>query len=243
MTAICIVRTSDAIAIASDGAFYDDDGVVRQIASKVTTIPSASFAITSRGASVAHHAFCSAIFWSSEPIVTFDDVVRYAAPLARHALAETVQRSIPSTWQFTLFLCGWSIERDRMETYRISSREWDGVPAFTLVPLPAVYYAPDPPGFIMADVGIEPASELTAMPSDAAQYACRTIMSCRLCDDGSGHAKVGAFIELTVVRRDALQAQIVHRWPDRIGERMDPARGTPHEIMPPWMLDPMPAAL
>ena len=37
---------------------------------------------------------------------------------------------------------------------------------------------------------------------------------------------VGGFAQLTVLSRSGVNSRVIHRWPDRIGERMDPVRLT-----------------
>ncbi|PXW59822.1 hypothetical protein [Methylobacterium sp. B4] len=64
------------------------------------------------------------------------------------------------------------------------------------------------------------------------------VAACRLhreTDDAEGAASihyVGGFLQLTTLYREAAFTRIVHRWPDPLGEPIDPKRG---DLLPAWI--------
>lgn len=261
MTAITIVRGSDAIAIASDGAAYEDDGTLRQIVSKVELMPNLSCVIGGTGSQLASKYFRDLLFWLPIPPVDFDGVIDIAPTLCEQVYGYVQEYGAPSTRKFTLFFCGWSESRGRLETYAIKSREWENVPnlegeigtapPFTLVPLPEIHCAPAPEPTIAEQFGITvPGQNMVERPENGIEYAMRAVVSCRFCLGGMDmkealedpYCCVGGFLQITTVTRDAIVSQIVHRWPDVIGERMDVMRGGPNDYYPLWMRPPEPIA-
>lgn len=259
MTAICIVRGDDAIVIASDGAGYDDNGRLLQITNKVSSFPHLNMLVTSTGSGLAQHYFHDSLFWHNPLPETFDEVLIIAEDLARKVAEDVRRDGAASTHNFSLYLCGFSDARGRPETYAIKSRDWPDVPgpdgelqtapAFTLVPLPAIHSSPRPPVEYADAFGIQvPGINMTEMPPEGARYAMASVAACRFVPGGPDHEQakedpfccVGGFLQVTILRKNYVEAQIAHRWPDRLGERMDPWRGEPHEKVPQWLLPPTP---
>jgi hypothetical protein len=257
MTAITIVRGDNAIAIASDGAAYDDTGKLIQIVPKVDLFPDLSLVTASTGSGLALNAFRNLLFWHNPLPLNFDEVLIAAPGISLKMMDFIKHHGAPSTHKFSLYLCGWSNERQRTESYGIKSYDWPGVvdsagkaftaPAFTLVPLPAIHCAPRPPADIAGQFGIKvPGVNLTEMPAEGTSYALAAVASCRFAMGGADHeiaqadpfVCVGGFLQLTTLAREHIASQIVHRWPDVLGERMDMNRGADHEKAPLWLLKP-----
>ncbi|GEP09281.1 hypothetical protein [Methylobacterium gnaphalii] len=257
MTSVTIVRGEDVVAIASDGAAYDDEGRLRQIVSKVELIPHCSLVLASTGSQLASYNFRDLLFWHPEPPSTFDGVLEIAPDLSRSVMDYVEEQGASSTRKFSLYFAGFSESRGRPETYAIKSYDWpdvpgpDGVlrtaPAFTLVPLPAIHCTPLPSVELAEGFGITvPGVNMTEMPEDGVRYAMATVAANRFAFGGPDaelagedpFCCVGGFLQITTIARSHVSSQIVHRWPDVIGERMDITRGEPHERCPLWLLAP-----
>lgn len=133
-----------------------------------------------------------------------------------------------------------SEERARFETYSLRAGE-------ALVPLPAVFCCPEPLADIGSALGWEmPGRDQAQMPEGDADFAVRAIIACRFCPGGADDAQaatdpyccVGGILQLTTLERDAIISRVVHRWPDVIGQRMDPHHGAIDKQVPAWLLEP-----
>lgn len=235
MTALAILRADIGIVIASDGASYDDDGRLRMVKQKVDLHPHISCAIASRGSALAPWFVSDDLFWRGQS-PTFDDLVTAMPDLARGARQFVAERGSPTTQNFSLYLCGWSDARERFETYAVRSRDTEQAPACTLIPLPAVYLAPEPYHDVAAAFGMQlPPPDLRAAGwEDLAEYGTRSICAARFCEGSATgenpHCCVGGFVQVTSLARELVLSRIVHRWPDPIGELLDARRGDPS----PW---------
>lgn len=172
----------------------------------------------------------------------FDDVLTVLPGLARlvHADLLTTGGYVQS---FSLMIGGYSEERGRFETYSLRDRDFDRgyegapeiQPAFTLAPLPAIHFAP------MPSEGAQRAADMddfTTGAHDGPSLAVRAICAARLDRNGSVECpadedhSVGAFVQLTILSKGRIDSNIVHRWPDPVGEPINPSRG---ELLPVWL--------
>lgn len=253
MTAIAIVcAPASGIVIASDGAAYDDDGVLRQVHPKVELYPHMSCAIGARGAGPANGYVKE--WLTAYGISDHAQVLLRLPDAARDAARHLDLSDYPHERHFSLFVCGWSEERQEFETHVLRSRESTGaaedgsaktIPPFTIHPLPWIHFAPPPYDDAAEHCGLEH-PELVATkaePLDAVSYAVRAVCAARAARfppelDGRRFYGVGGFIQVTTVQRDTITTTIVHRWPDQVGEVLD---GTAGELMPLFLTAGLPA--
>lgn len=240
MSAISIVRSETGIAIATDGIGYDSRGVVQGHVSKVAIMPEWSCAFANRGAggacSAMHHALVQ-LANRGVTITGFDEVLALMPPLSveLHAALQAEGRPYP---HFSFMLGGFSTERDRFETHSLRSRDFTFAigeetivqAAYTLAPLPESHFAPTPSEDACKAAGLVLGGS-EGPPEDGRHIAIRGVCAARL-DKGATPDEpadedysVGGFVQLTTIFRDCITSEIVHRWPDPFGEKVDPTRG------------------
>lgn len=221
MTAVNVVAQPrhNLIQIATDGAVYDDNGVITRFGSKVHALPHWSAAVASRGN--ADHA----------EIAIGELVRRYGG---FDELVYTVSRDLPAIVEkyelhrpFELILTGFSNHRRGPEIHYIRTAGPNdsglGVDAYTIFPMGRSTFAPWPSDELIAAAGfIEPRSD-----DDAAKVArsLRKILELQrrvLADDGA--PRVGGFAQLSTVALNEVTQRVIYPWPgDTIGARMTPA--------------------
>lgn len=244
MTALAVACLPDhGVIIVSDGAGYDDRGVVRSLKSKIEIYPEKLCVIGCRGLWMANVYL--KLFLTPRNVPTFQELIDQLPDVARELHQHTVE-SFPKNPDFSFVVAGWSPERERFEAYSIASIDdtvdvFDGqgnkeetVAAFDLQPLSWLHMAPMPTGeaaarfgFVFPDQLRPPAAGETF---DLAEYLIRCVCACRAepqaaTADGGKFCAVGGFLQVTILKRDSIETRIVHRWPDRVGELMDPTSG------------------
>lgn len=233
MTAVAILRTADGIVVASDGIAYEaETGNVAGFTSKVILAPEWSAVIAYRGAGGFGQMLRSRL---GVEVMNFDTMLAQLPSVALPLWLE-YRFSYQEDCHFSLLIGGWSDARQRYETYVLRSERVtfdDGVQEpFTLTPLPSAYLAPTPTTALMRDFGV-----LEAVARDPIAGAVRAVCAARRLENAPGEAArfaVGGFVQLTVLTRDAVESRVVHRWPDPIGEPIDPTRG---DALPAWVLE------
>ncbi len=241
MTALAIIRSDRAVVIASDGACHDpNSGLLTACGSKVAFLPECSCIIGQRGA----FGVGDVMRYRLAACRDFDDVL-LQAPAQLEAVFDEHEELTQFTPHATLFIGGWSVERTRFETYRISTREKrtgdkaagpeQVVAPYTLEPLPEGYSAPMPAQQQLDQLQIN--WDLESLQEDcflALKLICAARISPPTDDDELGiYYSVGGFLQLTVLTRDRITSEIVHRWPDPLGEKIDPSRG---ELCPAFLM-------
>ena len=220
MTAINVVCQPQhgLIQIATDGAVYDDAGVVQRLGSKVHAVPHWSAAIASRGN--ADHA-AIAIGELINAFGSFDELV-YSVSRELPVIVEKYKLDRP----FELIITGFSSDRRAPEVHFIRTLgENDsglGVDPYLLFPMGKSTFAPWPTDELLtAAAFVEPRSD------DAPKKVARSLrklleMQRRvLADDGA--PRVGGFAQLTTITPQEISQRIIHRWTeDVVGERMTP---------------------
>jgi len=235
MTAIAIYRSQDSIVFASDGASYDpSNGAFTGCTSKVALMPEWSCVIAQRGAG----GFLALLRARLGPeVVDFDDLLDRLPTHTRGLHADFVARGYPYP-NVSLFIGGWSEARERFETYTLRSRDISlpnaeggepfSIEAFKLAPLPEFHAAPYPTEELFERFG----AGTNALPMTAADLTLRTVcaaraLRCAPSEEDKCEYVVGGFLQLTILKRNEIASEIVHRWPDPVGEKIDPTRGEP----------------
>lgn len=243
MSALAILRAEELVVIASDGAAYDGQtGNLMAVVSKVAVMPEWSCIFANRGmggATAAMQAELRHLAACGEPINEFDDVLDRFPALAEQMHLRALAMPGAPTAHFSFLIGGFSERRRRMESYTVRTRPVGDRPPFALVGLPEIHLAPFPSLEAAAQAGITRPQELQPGHETVAEdYAVRAVAACRLdreTDDAEGAAGihyVGGFLQLTTLYRGEVHSRIVHRWPDPIGEPIDPTRG---DLLPAWI--------
>lgn len=233
MTAIAIFRLDDGVVIASDGAAYaSTTGCLTGLTSKVVLAPEWSCVLAQRGAGGVVQLIRSRIGFE---VLTFDDLLDVIVGVAIDVYDSYKVFGYDDDARFSLFLAGWSETRERFETYQLRTHGHEAhaegtgevlvVEPFQLTPLPFVYLAPGG-GEHMERFGVMEAIAANDPIPATVRAVCAARQLRNVSDEAAEHC-VGGFIQLTIVRRDKVESTIVHRWPDVIGEPIDPTRGEP----------------
>lgn len=245
MTALNIVRQPQhkQILVLSDGASYLPDGQLIGTASKVFPVPSWPGVVAGRGPTLAPALLGQHLALA---FPTWDLMVQFAAdalPSMVEACAVMLQSGT-----IELVLAGWSQERERPETYLI--RCDDELPpgstqadvdaliasggiypgAFELCELPAVVCGP------MIGPAARKVTGYAGIADNGSSVAAladmRFALETQRHDPSLAFPCVGGFALLTTITPEAVNQEIVHRWPeDQIGELIEP---TPIEDWKAW---------
>ncbi len=207
------------IQIATDGATYDDRGVVTAIESKVRAVPEWSTVILGRG-----NAFGidTAVRCLKARSSGFDDLIGGVTGELQK-IVDTHRLDRP----FELVIAGFSKCRAKPEIYFIRTPGHDssgvGLRPFVAFPMGNSLLGPWPSDdLITASRFVEPDPDES--PKKVARSLRKLLEMQRrvLADDGA--PRVGGFIEITTITPEEIKQQIIPRWPeDRVGERMTPA--------------------
>lgn len=245
MTAIAIVRGAEGLAFATDGLAIDVTGRAAAVVSKAALFPEWSCVFANRGSAMATARMQNALqrlaYSGACRIGGFDDVLALLPELSGALHAEILREGAVYP-NFSFMIGGYSAERDRCESYSLRSQEFayhDGVQdlvqaPYTLAELPAMHFAPTPTRESAIAAGMRPPDQPL---EDGVHMAVRAICAARLdqgatTDDPAEMHHVGGFVQLTTLFRDRLTSEIVHRWPDPLGEMVDPRRG---DLLPGWL--------
>ncbi|MGH6924588.1 MAG: hypothetical protein ACRED5_12690 [Propylenella sp.] len=139
---------------------------------------------------------------------------------------------------FDLVLAGWSEARQQPESYFISTREQPGVPAWSvceLDPLAGMPMDDETAARFEASLTDE---ERRGVISDPVDFLLRLAEAQRQLKAIQGQMSeathgVGGFAQLTIIMPTLIQTSIVRRWPDQIGERIDPVAAAADSHTPP----------
>jgi hypothetical protein len=235
MTAINVVRQRQAVHIISDGVFCDNHGIVCEIGPNAFALPHLPAALAIRGAS---HFMPFLAHRLSRECRSFDDVLTKIVRTARE-----VHMSFPMAFgnlgfgsvepDFDLVAVGWSQSRAAPTSYLVSSHDRVvarglSSSAWQLIELPDVLIAPPiAENEIAASGWAVPYSTDTFRPDIdglallKVQRLSRRVMEPRFGARGYVYV-VGGFVQLTSVSSDGVNSQILHRWPDELGRRIEP---------------------
>jgi hypothetical protein len=226
MTAINTIRQSHAVHILSDGAFCNDQGTILEIGPNVFPLPHLSAAVALRGAT---HFLPFLVYRLCRDCTSFEELL---SKVVRTALE--VYASFPMmlgtlgfgnvTPDFDLVVAGWSAKRNRPESYIVAAprQQPQATPPWSLIDLPEILIAPSITELqIHAAQWSVPKSAEAFNPAEdglkllQAQRARRPTLNV----EPKPHY-VGGFIQLTTISDAGVDTKILHRWPDKVGERL-----------------------
>jgi hypothetical protein len=236
---VCIPGT-DGVLFYSDGVAYDNDGTILGMASKVLSVAAGSSALSWVGAGSFGPAIASQIGPST---CTFDDLLNRIVEFGKNAVEHL--ETIDYRWHVsgTALVAGWSDKDQAYRAYTFSSYEKEQMlegelvmkPAWMLQPLDGMYISTIPHERYRNEAGIHDLFNIDNMPID--ELGIRLVCAARLGsrdfepneepvpDSSLSTFAAGGFLQCTFLQRDQFTQTILHRWPDKIGERVDPQSG------------------
>ena len=197
MTAINLFKTKDAAILLTDQAWMSV-GCLGMVGSKVASEPKLSMAVAVNGA-VSPHTIIIVRGWLSVRQTQAEAMGRIGEllQLVRDEAERTGQHAEPKPSPAKLFIALWHPDNGPecylIDTAITSVRHCDSPPS--KLPFPA----PDD------------RSALIARIEDQRRQKCE-----------EGYHNIGAAAELTMVTATGIKSDIIHRWPDRIGEPITP---------------------
>lgn len=139
---------------------------------------------------------------------------------------ETLIEQCSTGTTFDLFIAGWSHERSQGESYVIVNHGNYGILPWTLQPLDPVALAPmDQETFDR----IKLTDQELKGKLDPVKDGLRIIEAQRHTkgiqgDETEPSHGVGGFAQLTTINANTIKTRIIKRWPDPIGEKLNPER-------------------
>lgn len=210
MTAIVAVRMPDGVAIFTDGAVCDSQGVMDGVSTKPLLLPHLPAVLALRCGLPVHDAAARA---ADARYGNFDQLLSEFLPVLK---AEIDSRSDEECGPFGRdldgVLGGWSKERERAELYLVRQAPEDANLPWELVEATQTFMPMD----------AEVAGALAAQGIDLGRPDIATIepWGVSVMQGMRGRYPVGAFVQLTVVTREVTVNRIAYRWPDRLGDRL-----------------------
>lgn len=209
MTAVNIVITDRAAHVVTDGAATRKDGTIGYIGNKVYSAPHMRAVFALRGYGVLLDSIGPSL---SNYRTTFDEVAQGAwVPGIMSAY-----RGTGADEDFDLYVAGWSEERDQPEAYWLSTRV---APELVQMPVNALF-SPGTPETTRVS------REVLFLGDDDETFckAMVTIMETQRQTSTDEHRIIGGFVQLTTITKEQTTQRILHRWPDKVGERIEGER-------------------
>lgn len=216
MTALNCFLDKNAAHFFTDGAVYDaKTATVQGFMSKVFPLPRYGAAFGVSGNAPVGLLLIGALADTS--FRDFDDLADNLA----ETIGEYVVKSAPTGIQwgtFNVVLAGWSIRDDKPRAVLFSSAARDGNPKNFAKPITR-FQSPM----------VTPAFEFDR--ENAAKCGARLVndqRSNKFSPDDPSHGPaggiygIGGFLQYTRVSRDGVEIKVLDRWPDKIGEVIDP---------------------
>lgn len=225
MTTLIAARGPDSITLYSDGGAFDPaTGAFGQVSAKVSMLPHLPAIVAGRGdghctvsvAAAANHFEC------------FDDLVTGMESV----FAEAVEFfGAQGQTNFGFLICGYSAAREAWETYWIyMGHELDGTAIEGSCELHQkgwFFSIPEPGMDELEAAGVLTEDGRIRMQGEADMLAYVEAIRATPLPMGQGpDAPVGclasAFLQRTVVTSEGVTSSVIHRWPDRLGEKINP---------------------
>jgi hypothetical protein len=227
MTAVVCFRKKDCIVFYSDGAAYSPTDATLVCGHQKTDIilhqPSLLVTQGSCWISARH------LFYLISLRPSFDDAM---ASIAKdlHGIGVQAFRS-GRELNYGVLLGGWSERTQSFELYRtwIGGKSPDDLEegSLEIEKIASHKIDPDPDRGLLEERGIIKDGVLDLRAGDADVIK---LMQCQRetphhfsrssFDEGCKGCIVGSFIQKTVLTRDAATTEIIHRWPDKVGEKL-----------------------
>lgn len=223
MSAIFVVRGTNGVLAALDGVFYGPDGRVHGFGSKILLMPECGAVMVAQGMGFLLPTLRFEIEFAAADFNQLKDIL----PGKFEEVIAWLRRESGAATNGKLFLDGYSPARARFETYAIGSQPEGETRAYALRPMAYAEGAPWPSAELRARYGLDN----PAIVSDPFEIATRFRAGARHTpcpmdqDPARSNFHVGCFLQVAMVTGDGCSTSIIHRWPDRIGEMIDPGAG------------------
>jgi hypothetical protein len=227
MTAINVIRQANAVHILTDGIVCNPEGVICEIGPNAFALPNLPAALAIRGPT---QFMPFLIHRLSRECQSLDELLKKVVPVALE-----VHLSVPMTLgygevrpNFDLVVAGWSYERRRPESFVVTSQERPDqlglTSAWQLFDLPDVLIAPSVGMAQIQSIGwrIPQSAEAFQPAIDGPKLlmAQRLSKGLHASSQNRDIDSVGGFVQLTTVHSQGVVTTILHRWPDRMGQRI-----------------------
>jgi hypothetical protein len=230
MTAINVIRQNKCVYILSDGVFCDNSGIICELGPNAFALPQFPAAIAIRGPT---HFIPFLMYRLNRECQSFDDLLARIIPMAVE-----VYLSFPMMLgtfgygnidpDFGLVVAGWSNQRQRFASFVVVRRSSFGernTIGWELFELPDVMVAPP--------LTENPGEETWRVPLSAERFCPREdgvkLLKAQRLSKGQfpeqdtikprGYG-IGGFVQLTTITQSGVAMEILHRWSDRIGEKI-----------------------
>jgi hypothetical protein len=242
MSAIVILQQTDAVHFITDGATYDEEGVVVALQSKVTHLPLSGCVFAMRGPT-----------WPLNPLAfslglctSFDEVTNLLPTVMMGLVGKWAALGGSALYQrkhFEVTIAGWSDRLQRMVA-AVSKTCQPNDPDDPTALTRTAGYEPGVPvypgqGYALPEIDIQTVlrrplvsqADIDALDPERDGFALHSAQR-RAPGIYCNRAAyiVGGFAELTTVRRDRVESRIIHEWPDSIGRQIVPDDAAPIEI-------------
>lgn len=249
MTSYLSIALEDRILFFSDAAAYEDDGTIIYIGPKVIARPEIPALIAVQGSSE-----FAALLSLNNSWRDFDHLLGFIEDDARRTFEDIrINRGPSNPPHAFIWLAGWSEKQGRYCTYVLSygvneetgSTELD-VP---LTDAKRCFFQPNPseeacrrigwssgrPGICITQ-GVQRIVEDSLFFMQAQRITLDTIHHRPTAPVGS---RAGGYVQMTDLSKSGIWTQVVYRWPDYVGEKIDPEAGllTFTEAPPPSIED------
>ena len=225
MTAINIIVSGDVAHVLSDGAFCSSDGIVRQIAPKVSLLPHIPAVVGILGNSVMLQGVTSEIQITCP---NFEAIVQKLEPTARvmHDRTAGYVSSAGLATHFEIMVVGWSEVRQSFEIYTLHNREnEEGAWVVRQSDDPGGRITPAPPIELLNAQGwdLQDFSQFDPEVHGILLLSAQRTMKNVQTTDGVPRRFVGGFAQLTTLERDRITSRILKRWNDTVGAEIIPS--------------------
>lgn len=203
MSAVQVFLTDEAAVVFTDGALYDNDNgnVITAITTKTLPLTHLSCVIASRGPSDFAADLTPRL---GRTFSSFEELIDNLE-LAVEVAWENAPEEVRAYGGLEIYAAGWSHERGRAEAYVVTNN-----PAYG-----GGWHSAE-----IKDYASAPAVPLRALPDDLVEAGIAIAEQQRAHRDENGNGGVGGFLLMSSVTPIAIHEAVVHRWPDRVGDRL-----------------------
>jgi hypothetical protein len=228
MTAVNIILKPGEAHLLTDGAGLGPDQTLAAIRDKAYLFPTFPAAMALLGTDIlgADSAACVRMSHATD----FDELLEIIEPVMTASAAKfSVQKS------YELHVVGWSSRRKAMECWFIPGHRWHAENGFPAVRAFELNKVDDPFGCINP-VPSQEAIEATGWQLPTAEsfdpvrdgialMEAQRRKPAPLMGGGPPLHGIGGFVQHTVITPSSVRSSVIHRWPDKVGSKIDPVAG------------------
>jgi hypothetical protein len=222
MTANTVIRAFNAVHVLSDTGVFDNDGRLVGVTTKVWPMPHKSLVVCVRG----HALICSGIAGEIARLGSSYEELRAIVRSEFRSSFQTQSEfmrgkgvALPEL-KFDVVIAGYS-EREGPHSYAFSNYDmaadcpaWSEIGLGPIAPLPST-------NEMMARLNL-PGVEALSIERDGLRIANEQRRLPMPFPTGTPGCGVGGSLVLTTITTQMITQRIIHRWPDKIGERINP---------------------